>query len=525
MRTHKIAIFLIVLAATVISCKAFSGSQNEMSWIFETPADPVQVGVELDSAKTVEAVIPVEGGTLSVTGADGTLYTLDIPSDALLNETTIGMTPVTSISDMPFGSEQTYAVQLSPEGLFFQNFAILTITPAEEIPLAEQITFGYQADGKDLILAAPVVDSSEIKIQVLHFSGNGVTQGLLADVEPVRQRLGGDAERRLDSALSAELIRIRQEGGDGEGAAVSAAFEDAFQQYEEQVVKPRVAAAGESCANGKLAIQTVYQLERWRQLVGQGEGGDPLAKYPGLRDKAWKACIVEEFELCVEEHVIHRMLAVWKGFERQYALMPGEGESALREARDLTIKCLTFKLKFESTGTLNAGEGGYESTVTSEITLRYNPDEGVLGIIEGEAPTVNEAFEWFSPCGAESVLGDGSPFKVFNLEILDEPDDQYGHVRDFVLFYLPGNTTESATVNICGSAGALPIPPFPAWTATFLATHIDEMETGSSISDAGYATADWEIFGDEYFAKKEWIKENAEIVETGTFKLYHTPGQ
>ena len=144
-----------------------------MSWIFDTPADPIQVGVALDSGKTVEAVIPVEGGTLSVTGADGTLYTLEIPSDALLNETTIGMTPVTSISDMPFGNERTYAVQLSPEGLFFQNFAILTITPAEEIPLAEQITFGYQGDGKDLILAAPVVDSSEIKIQVLHFSGNG----------------------------------------------------------------------------------------------------------------------------------------------------------------------------------------------------------------------------------------------------------------------------------------------------------------------------------------------------------------
>ena len=118
------------------------------------------------------------------------------------------------------------------------------------------------------------------------------------------------------------------------------------------------------------------------------------------------------------------MLAVWKGFERQYALMPGEGESALREARDLTIKCLTFNLKFESTGTLNTAGAGYESTVTSDITLRYDPDKGVLGIIEGEAPTVNEDFEWFWPCGAESVRGDGSPFKVFNLEILEAPYDR-----------------------------------------------------------------------------------------------------
>ena len=96
---------------------------------------------------------------------------------------------------------------------------------------------------------------------------------------------------------------------------------------------------------------------------------------------------------------------------------------------------------------------------------------------------------------------------------------------DFVLTYLPGNTSESAITDICGSTGSLPIPPFPAWTSTFIATHIDELTMGSSETDSGYVTTDWEVFGDEYFAKKEWIKENSEIVETGTFKLYHTPGQ
>jgi len=525
-RTRTTAVLLIGLASILTGCKGASGGQD-MSWIFETPADPIEVAVVLDTDKTVEAVIPVEGGTVSATGADGTIYTLEIPSDALLNETTISLTPVTSVSDMPFGGQQTYAVQLGPEGLFLYNFAILTITPAEEIPLDEQIVFGYQEEGKDLILAAPVLDSSEIKIQVLHFSGTGVTKGLLADVEPVRQRLGGSAEKRLESAVNQELARAHQLGEGGE--VDFGLLAEVFSQYEAQVVKPRVDAAGDSCAAGQLAIQTVYQLARWRALLGldEGEGGDPLAKYPGLRDKAWKVCVVEEFELCVEQHIIHRMLAVWRGFERQYALFPSGGEAALREARDLTIKCLTFRLEFESTGTLDAGGGGYESTVTSEIMLRFNPDEGENGILSGEAPLVNEAFEWFWPCGATSVRGGGGPFKVFNLEILEAPYDKLdplGKVRDFILFYLPGNTSESATTNICGSAGSLPIPPFPAWTAAFLATHIDEMESGSSISDAGFLTADWEIFGDEYFAKKEWIKEAGEVVETGTFKLYHTPG-
>lgn len=526
MRILKIATFFIMLATMSTGCTASSASPKDMGWIFDTPADPIQVAVLWDSSKTAEAVIPVEGGKLSVTGADGTLYMLEIPSGALLNNTTIGMTPVTNIADMPFGNEQTYAVQLSPEGLTFQNFATLTITPAEEIPLNEQITFGYEGEGKDLILATPVLDSSEIKILVQHFSGTGVTKGLLADIEPVRKRLGGDAERRLDSALNAELIRVRQEGGSGEDLGVI--FEDAFLQYEEQVVKPRVEAAGESCANGQLAVQSVYQLERWRQLLGQSDGGNPLSKYPGLIDKAWKVCIEEEYEMCVNDHVIHRMLPVWKGFERQQALMPGEGESALLKARELTIKCMTFNLKFESTGTLNAGDGGYESTVTSDITLRYDPDQGLLGIIEGEAPTVNEAFEWFWPCAAKSIRGDGTPFKVFNLEILEasfEKNDQLGKVEDFILTYLPGNTSESAIANVCGASGTMPIPPFPAWTSTFIATHINELSMGSSLTDAGYVATDWEIFGDEYYAKKEWIKENSEVVETGAFKLFHTPGQ
>ena len=32
----------------------------------------------------------------------------------------------------------------------------------------EQIVFGYQGDGSDLIVATPVVDSADIKIQVQH---------------------------------------------------------------------------------------------------------------------------------------------------------------------------------------------------------------------------------------------------------------------------------------------------------------------------------------------------------------------
>lgn len=500
-----------------------------VSGIFEIPSDPVDVALDLDTDRMVQAVITVEGGTLSATGADGTVYTLAIPSDALLVDTTISLTPVAGMSGLPFGSDQTHSVQLSPEGLLLQDFAILTIDPAEDIPALEQIVFGYRAEGEDLILAAPVVDSQQVMIQVLHFSGNGVTKGLLADIEPVRERLGGDAERRLENAVSEELARQRQDP-DSDGEAVAAIFAEAFRQYDEQVIGPRVAAAGESCAAGRLALETVLRHERQRQLLGMSEGGSGLDRHPGLMDTAARVCVLEEFEMCVEDHVIHRMLPTWLSFERQYSLLGMEGSSVLREARDLTATCLTFRLEFESTGTLDAGEGGYTSTVTSEVMLRFDP-EGL--IISGEAPLMNEEFEYRAPCGATGIPGGGGTFEGLSLAYVGAPGasgeydsgpEALGHVRDFDFFYMPGETSESAQIKICGTANSLPLPPFPAWTSTFLATHIDELVMGASESDSGYKSSEWEIRGGEYFARKEWIKEAGQIVEAGTFKLYHSPG-
>lgn len=54
-------------------------------------------------------------------------------------------------------------------------------------------------------------------------------------------------------------------------------------------------------------------------------------------------------------------------------------------------------------------------------------------------------------------------------------------------------------------------------------THAAELDASGAYG-GGYKSLDWEVFGDEYFAKKEWIKEDGEFVEAGTFKLHHTPG-
>ncbi|KAF0108216.1 MAG: hypothetical protein FD147_2356 [Chloroflexi bacterium] len=432
-------VFLVLSAcqpvANLLGSVTSGGKSQEFAYVFEANADPINVTVALDEGQSVEALIPVEGGSLTAKGMDGTTYTLDIPNDALLVETSIRMTPIASLTGLPFGGSESFAVQLEPEGLFFNNFVTLTITPAQEIPIDQQIMFGYQGNGQDVILAPPVVDSREIKILLQHFSGAGVTKGLLSDTEPVRQRIGGDAERRLQSVAAERLGRERQAQllGSGDESGGMSEFADLFKQYEEEVVKPRIAAAGESCAAGRLALQTLLGFERQKQLLGIESDG--MAEVEKLMDTVGMVCVKEEYELCKNDHVIHRMIPVWLGMRRQSQLLGGSDETeAIKLAKELTQKCLTFELIFNSEATFNAGDGdGYTSSVTSTVKIQFNADEIRM---RGQAPLVNKAFEFRAAgCAVTSNRGGGT-FEAIDLGYTPQnniPEGELGKVIDFTL--------------------------------------------------------------------------------------------
>lgn len=296
---------LFLLSACEPSTPATEGTISTVSnngSAFAIAEDPIRVTPTLDTSNQSEAIIPVSGGSLITTAADGTLFRLDIPANALVADTLIRMTPVSQLDGMPFGSNPL-AVQLEPEGMQFYAPVILTITPAQEIPINQQLFFTYQGMGENLALALPVVDSPEIKLELQHFSGYGVTKGFLADIEPVRARIGGTAVARLQSAVAEELGRARQRALLGVEDDTPLDLTSYFQQYDEQVIQPRHAAAGESCAAGRLAIQTALGYERQRQLLGIE--GDANVFDSGLMDTVANICIQEEFELCRDEHIIH----------------------------------------------------------------------------------------------------------------------------------------------------------------------------------------------------------------------------
>lgn len=287
-----------VIAALVVLVQCSGGSPpgpggtgRPATGYFTEAASPLTVSVLTEATGAVRSTVPATGGVVTATGVDGSVFTLTVPAGALEADTEITMTPITGVTGLPLGGGLGAAVKLEPDGLRFLNWATLTIAPSRSIALDRQAFFGFAGSGDDFHLEIPTLNRGAIELKLLHFSGHGAADGTAADRSAILARRPLDAENRLTQLLAARLIEARARGNVTE--ADLAAFREHWQAYHDQVVVPRVRAAGDSCAAGTLALQTTLGLERQRQLLGEGTAGG-MDDVKSLLPQVAKSCIDEK---------------------------------------------------------------------------------------------------------------------------------------------------------------------------------------------------------------------------------------
>jgi len=279
-KRSKPIVSLLLLLAVSLSCKLLEKATNKGSngpaIDFTNPAPGLNVKVQLDKKQTSSGKIGKGGGSVSLAAADGSKFTLEAPANAVNAETTITLTAVKTIEGAPLDSNAPIAVQLEPSGLLFNEVATLTIVPGKEIPVKEQIVFGYEGEGKDYHLMPVDPKSKEIKIRVMNFSGAGV--GSASDTAWAANLAlqASEASTRIWQKFGEYTQGERKallEGNEGDGN-FHANLKSALDQYEDQVVRKEMVAAELDCHHARTALHHLIFLERSRALDGIPEGAN-----------------------------------------------------------------------------------------------------------------------------------------------------------------------------------------------------------------------------------------------------------
>lgn len=293
MRNAKtlLIVFPLLLGASV-SCKflkekASKTASDAPAIDLTTPANGLDVKVELDKKQNATGKISKSGGSVSLTAADGSKFTLDVPANALDAETTITMTAVKTLDGAPLDTNTPAAVQLEPSGLLLKETATLTIIPGKEIPVRNQVIFGYEGGGKDYHLAPVDPKSKDVKVRIQQFSGAGI--GSASDQAWAANLMiqANDAYIRLNHALGRYTQQDRNEvlSGRSEGDPDwRAKFAKFLEQYEDQVLLKEMVAAELDCRHAKTALHHLLGVEHDKADSGLPEGKDFRANWAKLRE-------------------------------------------------------------------------------------------------------------------------------------------------------------------------------------------------------------------------------------------------
>lgn len=514
---------------------------EEQRWLLDGPASPLDLSIQIDTARGIEAVVGEAGGSFSVTAEDGTRFELTIPPKAVFNDTPIQMAPISTIGGLPGELSEAHAVHLGPEGLSFYELVSLQIVTTTPQPISESVPFGFHAEGSGMFLTHRGASSDYPIVLLDHFSGYGVARGAILDSPGFVRRMGERIQDRFRSRMAWEEMRAnRHLPADPTIFPTPSEIDPFYQFYRERMIDGHLAMGVTQCA---AALDTLAQITGFvhdRYMAGipeqpNGPNADLMPLMPYVVDVT-RRCLMEEYDLCVgsEPRVFHRLLPVWRGLRHQ-ALQYGLGlnDHLLLDQLDdyaegLADKCLRFDLEFVSTVDFTPPGGGYHVVVRSDhVPLRLKPENIVSGqrMLQGTADMVTTEFYFESEgCAVTSDAGPKVPFEVDDLIFQLSPHylwHERGQLDGIALRYIPGVTAQQFTI-VCEDSTYVS-PPEPLWTAAYVVTHESEIKESNS---GLFETVDWTLSGLNPRAEKYWSQQGSEpdLVDVGHFKLTHQPG-
>jgi hypothetical protein len=210
--------------------------------------------------------------SISVTNADGYVWTLNLPADALLTPRLISMAPFTNIDSSASRLPMVSGVQLEPEGIQFNSGVTLTVTAPKPFGAHASLLMAG-GDGSDLYFVRATNAANSYSTTLFHFSSGGATdpsdqqwQDFLNQNLPQIQAAYAQATRDV-KALERPVV-VPPEPPDYELTCDSngdAAADQAIEAYEQALF-----------AKESDAIRRMLGAARELALLGADPGDEPL---------------------------------------------------------------------------------------------------------------------------------------------------------------------------------------------------------------------------------------------------------
>ncbi|CAB4775303.1 unannotated protein [freshwater metagenome] len=333
-----------------------------LTGVFPLDPDPVAVTTRATS-ETVQLLVPGPGfgaGATeeSVTGPDGTTYTLSVPAGATLGSpwTTLTMTVVESVSGSPLGG-LVGGVQLEPHGLVLLEPATLRVDPAGAAP-GGVVAFTADGDGGDLRMLP--TDGSAYEVPIAHFSTVGVAEATPAQQQALAAAAPSGDTAQLESALS---------------TAPSSDQVALAEAHHHDVVQPALDAA-ERATSLDAALAGVATALSWGHHVAV------LGLSSAYLDAASATLVPQVVRILVrqidraEARCADHDLSAFRDLLRIARMLALFGEDAASErAAQAAVRCGRFEVAMTATERLDLAErdGTYSRVIDGDWTVELPP--------------------------------------------------------------------------------------------------------------------------------------------------------